>query len=242
MAEFYSARGRKIPRFRGLICHRRIHLSWLGEHDLPNYSLPIGSLPKFFRNQLEDFPDRTTYLTPDPDLVDKWTGRLAGLDEGLKIGITWKGGTGAKIVKRESIPLTKWRPLLAMNASFINLQYGELSGDLAIPAGLEIHDWDDNDPLKDLDNQAALISCLDLVIAVDNATAHMCGALGTKAWTLLPQVPEWRWPEAFGDFSPFYPSVRLFRQKKLFEWDEVMDRVAQALSDLISDGPDQKRS
>jgi tetratricopeptide (TPR) repeat protein len=221
---------------------RDIDLSWLGDDAQPDYSLPIGSLPKFFRNHVSEFPDRAAYLTPHPDLVAKWTGRLADLKDGLKIGISWKGGSAAKIVKRVSIPLPEWRPLLAMNASFINLQYGELSEDFAILSDLEIHDWDDNDPLKDLDNQAALISCLDLVISVDNATVHMCGALGTNTWTLLPQVPEWRWPEAFGDFPPLYPSVRLFRQKNLFKWDDVMDRVAQALSDLIANGPDQKQS
>ncbi len=120
-----------------------------------------------------------------------------------------------------------------MNASFINLQYVDVSEEIATLGGIQIHDWPDNDPRTDLDSQAALISCLDLVITIDNATVHMCGALGTKTWALLEQVPDWHWPEVFGNSPPLYRSVRLFRQKRLFEWGDVMDQVARSLKDLI---------
>ena len=216
--------------FPGVIVHgtnRDMDLSWLGENGPPDYSLPIGSLPKFFRNRVEDFPEREAYLTPHPDLVEKWTQRLASLKEGLKIGLSWRGG-GVR-----AAPLSDWQPLLSMDASFINLQYGDISEDIATLGDVHIHDWPDNDPLTDLDSQAALISCLDLVVTIDNATVHMAGALGTRTWLLLEHVPDWRWPEAFSDTSPFYRSIRLFRQKQFFEWGHVMDRVARSLDDLI---------
>jgi tetratricopeptide (TPR) repeat protein len=215
---------------------RDMDLSWLGKKTRPDYALPIGSLSKFFRNRVEDFPERGAYLMPHPKLVEKWKKRLAGLNDGLKIGISWRGGTEPSVIQKASIPLLDWKPLLVLNASFINLQYGDVSDEIAIvndQAAAPIHDWPDNDPLADIDSQAALISCLDLVITVDNATVHLCGALGTKAWVLLEQIPEWRWSEAFGDTSPFYRSIRLFRQKRRFEWGDVMDRAAQSLSDLL---------
>ena len=208
-------------------------LSWLDEIGRPDYALPIGSLQKFFRNSIADFPERQAYLTPNPDLVEKWTGRLAGLKKGLKIGISWKGGSKPSIARKASIPLPEWRPLLSMNATFINLQYGDISEEIAALGDFQIHDWPDNDPLKDLDNQAALISCLDLVITIDNATVHMAGALGAKTWALIEPLPDWRWPEVFGDSPPLYRSVRLFRQKRLFEWGDVFKRVETALQRRI---------
>ena len=222
--------------FPGIQVHGKtqdMDLSWLGENAQPDYALPIGSLPKFFRNGVADFPEREAYLTPHPELVEKWVQRLAGLKAGLKIGISWRGGTKPNVIERASIPLPEWRPLLSMDATFINLQYGDVSEDLAKIGDIPIHDWDDNDPLTDLDNQAALISCLDLVITIDNATVHMAGALGTQTWALLEQVPDWRWPEAFGDSPPLYRSVRLFRQKRLFEWGGVLERVETALQQRI---------
>ena len=123
-----------------------------------------------------------------------------------------------------------------MNASFINLQYGNTSEDIAEinkKPDIQIHDWEDNDPLQNLDNQAALISALDLVITIDNSTLHMAGAVGTPTWGLLPYVPDWRWPRAFGDFPPLYRSVRLFRQKQLSEWAPVLQEVEQSLKDFI---------
>jgi tetratricopeptide (TPR) repeat protein len=218
--------------FPGVYVHGKTKdadISWLGDNIRPNFALPIGSLPKFFRNSVAEFPERDAYLTPNPELVEKWLQRLSGLKAGLKIGISWKGGGEENVSKRASIPLPEWRPLLSLDASFINLQYGDVREDLAKLGGIHIHDWDDNDPLTDLDNQAALISCLDLVVTIDNATVHMSGALGTQTWALLEQVPDWRWPEIFGDLPPLYRSVRLFRQKRLFEWGDVFKCVETAL-------------
>jgi tetratricopeptide (TPR) repeat protein len=216
-----------------------IDLSWIGENAPPDYALPIGSLPKFFRNSIAEFPERDAYLAPHPALVKKWKQRFSLLKEGPKIGISWRGGMSSRGDRKVSPSLSNWRALLSMSASFINLQYGDVSGEMAAVCNgdtIQIHDWEDNDPLADLDNQAALISCLDLVITVSNTTVHMAGALGIPTWALLEKVPYWQWSEAFGDYSPLYRSVRLFRQQRRLEWGDVLDRVAQGLGDFIRNG------
>jgi tetratricopeptide (TPR) repeat protein len=223
---------RSFPSVRVYGKTKDMDLSWLGDNARLDYALPIGSLPKFFRNRVEDFPDRGAYLTPHPELIAKWTQRLAGLQKGLKIGISWRGGSTASVIKKASIPLLELRPLLSVDASFINLQYGDVSQELAMLGDVHIHDWQDNDPLTDIDNQAALISCLDLVITIDNATVHLSGALGTPTWALIENISDWRWARVFGDSPPLYRSVRLFRQQRPFEWDAVIDRVMQSLKEM----------
>ena len=215
---------------------RELDFSWIHEQGPFDYSLPIGSLPKFFRNRVEDFPERDSFLVPGAELVETWNQRLASLGKGLKIGISWRGGQTERVIRNSSIPLPYWVPLLSMDAFFINLQYGDTAEDvdrMHTEHDIQIHDWEDNDPLQDLDNQAALISALDLVITIDNSTLHMAGAVGTPTWGLLEYVPDWRWPQVFGDSPPLYRSVRLFRQKQLAEWGPVLTDAEQSLKDFI---------
>jgi glycosyltransferase involved in cell wall biosynthesis len=101
--------------------------------------------------------------------------------------------------------------------------------------GITIHDWDDADPLKDLDNFAAQIAALDLVISVDNATVHMAGALGVPTWVLLPFACDWRWMRTYED-TPWYSSVRLIRQGKAGDWDGVFQRAASDLKSYLETG------
>ena len=212
------------------------NFSWLQEEGPLDYSLPIGSLPKFFRNRVEDFPERDSFLVADPASTEKWQQRLSSLGKQKKIGISWQGGQSPSIIRKAAVALEKWIPLLSMDAFFINLQYGDTTEDIDRiykEANIRIHDWEDNDPLQDLDNQAALISALDLVITIDNSTLHMAGAVGTPTWGLLEYVPDWRWPQAFGDSPPLYRSVRLFRQQQLSDWGPVLTAVEQALRDFI---------
>ena len=93
---------------------------------------------------------------------------------------------------------------------------------------MTVHDWEDADPLKDLDGFAAQIAALDLVISVDNSTVHMAGALGVPVWVLLPYVSEWRWLQARGD-SLWYSTVKLFRQSSASDWKSVIIEVSKEL-------------
>ena len=97
-----------------------------------------------------------------------------------------------------------------------------------------MHDWEDADPLRDLDGFAAQVAALDLVISVDNTTVHFAGALGRPVWTLLPAVPDWRW-QLQRDDSPWYPSMRLFRQRRPGDWAHVISTIGNTLQEYQLD-------
>ena len=179
----------------------------------------MGSLPLYLRSSLSCFPQRNAYLIPDPETVDKWHKRLGALGGGCRVGISWRGGKDPRSQKIRSIDLQKWRELfLLKGVTFVNLQYGDCNEYIAKvkeSSNAMIYDWEDADPLKDLDDFAAQISALDLVISVDNATVHMAGALGVPVWTLLPYSPNWRWMLDRED-SPWYPGMRLL--SRAFSW------------------------
>ena len=185
-------------------------------------AIAMGSLPLHVRTTLSSFPQRKSYLIPDPEKAEKWHNRVNAFGEGLKVGISWRGGKNPRLRKDRSIILEQWKEILFIKGiHFINLQYGECKEEIAETKDklkVIIHDWEDADPLKDLDNFSAQISDLDLVISVDNATVHMAGALGIPVWTLLPYSPNWRWMLNRND-SPWYPTMRLFRQPSPGDWE-----------------------
>ncbi|HEX4070186.1 MAG TPA: tetratricopeptide repeat protein [Planctomycetaceae bacterium] len=219
--------------------------------DLPPFDVQIvaGSVPRRLRRSLDSFPIHSGYLTPEPRQVDEWRTRFERLGSGLVVGISWRGGKDAAIRRRRSTALAQWAPLFKIpGIAFVNLQYGDCAADIADCArdfGVTLHTWEDADPLHDLDGFAAQIAALDLVVSVDNATVHMSGALNTPVWTLLPFSGDWRWFSQ-GDESPWYPSVRLFRQTSfremaLGDWNEVFHRVSQALENLATQRADEER-
>ncbi|MBV1930000.1 MAG: hypothetical protein KUG81_10875, partial [Gammaproteobacteria bacterium] len=194
--------------------------------------IAIGSLPRLYRQSLASFPARQSYLCPEPQLLDKWRQRFSAMGPGLKIGISWRGGDKAHDKLKRSAELNQWQALLHCDADFINLQYGDCEADinhLKQDYGLTLHDWDDADPLKNADNFAAQVAALDLVISVGNTTVHFAGALGIPTWVLLPAIPGWRWLLQ-GEDSPWYPSLRLFRQQQKDDWQQVLKDVEAALA------------
>ncbi len=197
--------------------------------------IPAGSLPLYFRNQADDFPRRERFLSVDPALVEHWRQRLAQLGAGLKVGISWRAGGKANEGRKRTIELIDWREILSTpDVTFVNLQYGDTADDLAEverQLGVRILDWEQGDPLVDMDSYAAKISALDLVISVGNAAVHLAGAVGTPAWTLLPRVPSWRWMVA-GEDSPWYSSVKLFRQPRRRQWEPVLEQIAANLRNV----------
>ncbi len=201
-----------------------------------DFHLPIGSLPKHLRRDLSCFPADSAYLIPDQHAFAQWKKRLTALGGGLKVGISWKGGTAETALKR-STTLAQWQDIFSIpGLALINLQYGDFRDELRDAErnlGITIHDWKEVDPLKDLDHFAALIAALDLVISVDNSTVHLAGALGRPVWTLLPFMPDWRWMLERED-SPWYPTMRLFRQRSPGQWQPVFERVAHELKSVIA--------
>jgi tetratricopeptide (TPR) repeat protein len=204
-----------------------------------DFVIPIGSLPKYVRTDFGSFPQKKSYLIPDAEKVRFWRDRLKTLGEGLKVGLSWRGGMIPKVMRKRSVMLERWIRIFSLSGiHFINLQYGDCAKeiqDVKDKLGVTIHDWEDADPLKDLDNFAAQISALDLVISVDNSTVHMAGALGAPVWVLLPFACDWRWMREFED-TPWYPAMRLFRQGISRNWDEVFDSVCGILEDVIEQG------
>jgi tetratricopeptide (TPR) repeat protein len=206
-----------------------------------DFKLPLGSLPRYFRNCRDDFKGHAPWLIPGEEALQKWRSRYDALGEGLKLGISWRGGIKKDLSRMRSTSLLQWAALLSIpGVQFVNLQYGDTSGELrelGEQLGIHVHSWDDADQLRDLDDFAAQVAALDLVISIDNTTAHMAGAVGVPVWCLVPIVPNWRWMLECDD-SPWYPSMKLFRQKNRHEWDHVFSAVAEALGHLV----DQQRS
>ena len=200
-----------------------------------DYSVPIDELLYFFRKQIEDFPVRNSFLTPDSKLVKKWVQRLERLGTRKKIGISWLGGSKT-IRDQNSIPLQYWKSLLSVDACFINLQYGDTSEEIAqfsAENNIKIYDWKDNNASMDLDNQAALISELDLVISIDNATVQSCVALGTEVWDLFIPSLNFLWMENGTNASPLCPHLRLFKKTHKNTWPSVLIHVEEQLRQKI---------
>jgi tetratricopeptide (TPR) repeat protein len=209
------------------------HLAQLPRTDMV---IPLGSLPKFFRSDPMLFPKKS-YLIADANMVHAWIDRFRTIGKGIKIGISWRGGAKPGVIRKRSIKLEQWKKIFSLSGvHFINLQYGDCRNELEEAKeklGVTIHDWEDVDPLKDLDNFVAQIAALDLIVSVDNSTVHMASALGKPVWVLLPFVPDWRWMLNRED-SPWYPAIRLFRQSSLGDWESVIVKVKGELLKLLN--------
>jgi hypothetical protein len=155
------------------------------------------------------------------------------LGPGLKVGISWQGGTQKSRRLARSLPLTRLLPILQTgNAQFVDVQYTDCRDEIeALHAGtgVRVHSWDI--VRSDYAETAALVSALDLVISVCTAVIHLGGALGRPVWVMVPYGCEWRYGIA-GEEMPWYPSVRLLRQTSIGEWDAVIDKVAHGLHEV----------
>jgi tetratricopeptide (TPR) repeat protein len=207
---------------------------------LPPFDLhcPLCSLPHAFGTRLDTIPSRVPYLpAPSEQLVRGWKDRLKDQtsDRGrLRIGLVWSGNPNHDNDHNRSIPLQTLLGITDANASFVSLQKDLRAGDEALLAQSGIVNLSSR--LTDFAETAALVSCLDLIITVDTSVAHLAGALGRPTWVLLPFVPDYRWLLNRED-SPWYPTVRLFRQSERADWDGVVRRVRDELAERISARP-----
>jgi tetratricopeptide (TPR) repeat protein len=196
-----------------------------------DYQVAIGSLPGHLRRKLSDFPRHTGYLQAEPARVAYWKQRLDALGPGLKVGISWSGGAPSTQGESRSLPLPDWSPILAQPAChFVSLQYGRAGDDPQAASQQQrvtIHAW--REANETYAETAALVAALDLVISVQTALIHLAGALGKPAWVMLRQASEWRYLEQ-GETMPWYPSVRLLRQRYPGDWGPVVEEVARGLA------------
>ena len=200
---------------------------------LPHYDVhcPMLSLPAVFKTQLDSVPATLPYLTVDARHCEPWQ-QLLGPSRRLRIGLNWCGAAENKYDSVRSIPLFLMAPLLKMEVEWHSLQKEFRREDhimLKRFPMLECH----HPALTDLTATAGLIMQMDIVISVDTAVAHLAAALGKLVWLLIPHQAHFRWLQS-QETSPWYPGLRLFRQAAEESWEQVIDRVHQALTEALA--------
>ena len=192
-------------------------------HDL---HAPLASLPYLLG--MTEIPAATPYLAAEPERIARWQKKIGA--KGFRIGVCWQGKTGGRNDPDRSFPLTALAPLAALpGVRLISLQKGEGEEQLAeLEMKVEELSTDFDAGADAFVDSAAAMQTLDLVISCDTSIAHLAGALGRPVWVALKQVPEWRWQLARED-SPWYPSMRLFRQARRGDWKTVFTAMAERL-------------
>jgi len=205
---------------------------WAREKGEPDFYAPIGTPLYILRKELSDFPG-TPFLKADPEKTAQFRARLEALGPGPYVGICWRSmAMGAKRGKYYSA-LDAWGPVLTLpSVTFVNLQYGEVTSELAEARekfGIAIENFADVNLKDDLDAAAALTDACDLVISAPTATAAMAGALGRETWFLVASRV---WPQLGTDHYPWYRKTRVFACEKFADWAALMPRVRDALKDF----------
>lgn len=195
---------------------------------------PLLSLPLAFNTTLSTVPDSVPYLKAEPELVKHWKSRLG--DQGFKIGICWQGSKN-KIDRGRSFSVTEFYDLSQIRGvRLISLHKGAGETQLeCLPSGMAVEmlgvDFDAGEQAF-LDT-AAVMACCDLIITSDTAVAHLGGALAMPTWVALKYIPDWRWLLNRDD-SPWYPTMKLFRQKQRNDWRGVFEEIKDSLMERIS--------
>jgi len=194
----------------------------------------ISSLPWAFGARLETIPAAVPYLAAESSLREIWRNRIGA--EGFKVGVVWQGNPDPEADRARSVPLMALAPLATLaGVRLISLQKGTGEEQLVnLPPSFQVEtlgaDFDAGaDSFVDT---AAAMTCLDLVITCDTSVAHLAGALAVPVWVALKSDAEWRWLTKRAD-SPWYPTMRLFRQKRRGVWSDVFEAMVGELAQLI---------
>jgi tetratricopeptide (TPR) repeat protein len=203
-----------------------------------DFHCPLLSLPLAFNTDIQSIPATTPYLRVDPALAKAWEDRLASTPAAFRVGLVWAGSPAHKRDRQRSLALSQFLPLAAVtDAAFFSLQKGAASNQIKdLPQSMKLIDLTSD--LHDFAETAALIANLDLVIGADTAVVHLAAAIGKPVWLLLPSIPDWRWLMNRED-SPWYPTMRLFRQTSPGDWAGVLARVTESLAMAREDSPDR---
>lgn len=203
---------------------------WAGK---PDFVLPLGSALPHLRQSLEDFPGKA-FLTPDPGRVAAYRAQLAERP-GLKVGICWRSMLINAQRQKYFSAIDAWKEILGQpGVSFVNLQYGDASAEIARARalfGADIQAVDGLDLKNDLDGAAALSAACDLVISAPTAAAALAGAVGTEVWFLVAGPV---WPQLGTDHYPWYRASKVFAPAAFGDWSEVMPRLSAALATRAS--------
>ncbi|WP_169717628.1 tetratricopeptide repeat protein [Sporomusa silvacetica] len=191
-------------------------------------TVPLMSLPHIFGTTFHTIPANIPYLTADQRCVAAWRTKMNSPAATLRVGLVWAGNQANVSGQIRTCGLQAMSPLACIpGVTFYSLQKGEAAQEAHTPPScMQLIDLTAD--IDDFADTAALIMNLDLVVSVDTAVAHLAGALGKPVWTLLPEAGEWRWLLARTD-TPWYPTMRLFRQSAPGDWSGVLTAVAQEL-------------
>ena len=214
------------PLYR-LLSQLRPPIEIIREAEVPqhlDYHCPMMSLPLALRTTLQTIPAAPHYLASDPELRQDFESRLPARTR-PRVGIAWSGSASHKNDRNRSIDPAMLAPLFSVDAQWISLQY-----DAGPPPHPKLQSV--AAPWRDFADTAAVLDCMDLVVTVDTSVAHLAGALGKPAFVLLPFNSDWRWLLQRDD-SPWYPSLRLFRQNYAESWEGVISRVRASVWELI---------
>jgi tetratricopeptide (TPR) repeat protein len=195
---------------------------------------PLMSLPGLLGTTLATIPAPVPYLRADPERVTRWRERLGPRHEGeIRVGISWQGSAEFISDRHRSIPLAEFEPLAQVaGVRLYSLQKGPGAEQIQpVENRFSVTDFGDaldrdGGPFSDT---AAIMRCLDVVVAADTSIAHLAGALGVEMWLALSAAADWRWMVGRED-SPWYPTARLFRQQELNRWGTVFEQIAQELA------------
>ncbi|MGH6796814.1 MAG: hypothetical protein ACREDI_00310, partial [Roseiarcus sp.] len=223
------------PRLRRLLSSKaKVRFGdWPPEGEPFDAQIAISSLAYAFGTRLETIPAAVPYLAAEPALRDMWVRRIGA--EGFKIGVVWQGNPDPEADRARSVPLAALAPLAEIaGVRLISLQKGAGVEQLAnLPPSMRVETLGANfdggaDAFVDT---AAAMACLDLVVACDTSIAHLAGALALPVWVALKSDAEWRWLTGRAD-SPWYPTMRLFRQSRRGVWRDVFEAMARELAVL----------
>lgn len=192
--------------------------------------VPLMSLPRIFGTTVRTIPKQTPYVNVHGADVRQWRSVLSG--DGPAVGVVWSGTQHLKVLRNRTCPLPLMAPLFSVaGVRMYSLQVGDAAAELAkVPTGFRPVDLGPH--LHDFADTAAAVSMLDVVISIDTAVAHLAGALGRRVWLILPEDADWRWMRDRDD-TPWYPEMRLFRERRGEGWPPVIARVGEALRGLV---------
>jgi hypothetical protein len=195
---------------------------------------PLMSLPRILGTTLETIPARVPYLSAEPGLAESWSASLQSPD-GFKVGIAWQGNPDHKKDRHRSFPLSRFQPLAAIPGVRLYSLQKEPGSEQLRSAGPELPVIELGPRLNDFMDTAAAVRNLDLIICPDTSLAHLAAAMGVPVWVALPFACDWRWL-LHRDDTPWYPTLRLYRQRRWGDWDDVFAMIAADLATLATAG------
>ncbi len=237
------------PRLGGLYQHSfpettikavvRTQRQWLNDLTEVDLCIPAGSLPRFFRHQLIDFPMTPEYLVPIEEDVQHWKKQLQAFDGKLKVGICWRSQLAHEGRHLNYSRLDEWNAVFALdNIQFVNLQYDECQSELLAAQqkfNITIHQLADIDLKNDLAAVAAVCHELDLVISAGTALAEIAAAVGVPVWRLEPMETGWIFLGT--DYLPWHPQVTVFKQQQRGDWSQPLAKLAYKLEQFNPEKP-----